>query len=1207
MSLLNAAKLLLKKKIEMAKANARFRINLALEKLFFSIPSKIELLKLASLTTLQLIMKNLLSGGYPNADIKNFIRSDPRVKSIINFTSTDFNESALSDILLACYSENPDEFLPEINENMDAQDILKTVSKLNDIDKKVSKNKVKRLISTIKNDINRINALKKDAEAKIAQIAQIGSQVLAVGALLTLEKDKLRKFEEDAYTKLQSYRYLLQHIVSETQILFTKSYHPSRYRTKYLQKLIRNTYALLKDEVDQTTKGTKQQYNKIMDALKQIDDILVAMALVTTLYITNRIKLSNRSKQTLDVLTKDIICERTEDSFDVMFNRRPFQMTLACPVDTDEIVVPHEPISEKLNNFSCEIKQIEEVISDGEAREDLATIAIIRNNKEKETLNVLTTINSTVTQKNIIANIGLNRIYSPVNGIIDKITKNEIIIRDISDPVDNYLNTQIDLLNKKHERLNYIKSFLKEYYIESLYPVMLTISATDVSVFNTLNVLPENPGVEHLFNNIKNDFSRINENYENRVKNITGKDNVEKHARNESLNKIKDELEKKQIIFYKNVKLLGKTAENRARSLEANAHEYELFEYYITGIGMSLNALDKPNEVEKKFRDKINQYIQKRYIADRYNKDKVADKINDLTKQLKGGALFENWFDKAMQVYLPEKSLDKLKNWLTKLADENKELDNAKKTSLINSILFLFQLYVNADNLLKKQKIFKQVTLSSKKETIIEGNYIHKFTTDLWKEYLEIPREIKSIEKIIDSLSLFTTYSITEYEGKQARLYSLADEPKCESSETDPYLNPKSKKQFSDIDYWMKYCSFATLASALNPLGWSTGWIVPSPILFPVIYIPIKAITTKTGVTVIGLSICGIWLFPWTLFANLSTRYTTPFGDPTAILTKEIEALKKEISEQIVSLKKSVIKPLLDKTKKDVKDSQDEVKKLKKQLKQYRSEKPSKRAKISSLTMSAPEINKGNGKITPKNIKSTTKDVKNAAKNVSDTVENAKELAAQNLAYIAAYKEWTQKMATTTELIVTQSIKTWKLQIKCSIMQEAYDTGKSLKGITEALDATEKFMTAQLDKLESMVETINKTLSALPISLAPETANFAMTVKNTKPIINIADELDDNVNTGVLDKFLESFRLKNSDMLNSNYSNKLSNSIINFNKYKTELSAIMTLLILKDAFPKYENLKITNVAWQMFLNTEFIVEGARTYGFPNQLPTPINT
>ena len=95
-----------------------------------------------------------------------------------------------------------------------------------------------------------------------------------------------------------------------------------------------------------------------------------------------------------------------------------------------------------------------------------------------------------------------------------------------------------------------------------------------------------------------------------------------------------------------------------------------------------------------------------------------------------------------------------------------------------------------------------------------------------------------------------------------------------------------------DIRYWLKYCSFATLASVLNPVaGWATGFPPPiGPIPFPVVYLPFKSFETKWGFIVVGLTITGIYPFPWVLFTNYSTNYNTPFGNPTALLKKGIES-----------------------------------------------------------------------------------------------------------------------------------------------------------------------------------------------------------------------------------------------------------------------------------------------------------------------------
>ena len=129
-------------------------------------------------------------------------------------------------------------------------------------------------------------------------------------------------------------------------------------------------------------------------------------------------------------------------------------------------------------------------------------------------------------------------------------------------------------------------------------------------------------------------------------------------------------------------------------------------------------------------------------------------------------------------------------------------------------------------------------------------------------------------------------------------------------------------------------------------------------------------------------------------------------------------------------------------------------------------------------------------------------------------------------------------------------------------------------------------------------------MAALPITMKPDSANFTITLKNTKPIINIAKDLDDNINTEPLEKLLTKFRLNNEDLMSNKYVNLLEKSVLNYKLFTTALTAASILTVKKDPFPKYEALKPTNVAWLKFLYKDFVTIGAKTYGFPGQLPMP---
>jgi len=138
-----------------------------------------------------------------------------------------------------------------------------------------------------------------------------------------------------------------------------------------------------------------------------------------------------------------------------------------------------------------------------------------------------------------------------------------------------------------------------------------------------------------------------------------------------------------------------------------------------------------------------------------------------------------------------------------------------------------------------------------------------------------------------------------------------------------------------------------------------------------------------------------------------------------------------------------------------------------------------------------------------------------------------------------------------------------------------------------------------------MTDNIDKTLSPLPISMTPNTANFGITLKNTKPIIKIADQLDNNVNESIVSSITKKFKLQNAPMMSTAYKNTLSTTVINYSAYKKTLSAGMNTMIAKDPFPKYELLSPTNIPYVSFLYRDFVTAGAKTFGIPGQLPLPI--
>jgi hypothetical protein len=207
--------------------------------------------------------------------------------------------------------------------------------------------------------------------------------------------------------------------------------------------------------------------------------------------------------------------------------------------------------------------------------------------------------------------------------------------------------------------------------------------------------------------------------------------------------------------------------------------------------------------------------------------------------------------------------------------------------------------------------------------------------------------------------------------------------------------------------------------------------------------------------------------------------------------------------------------------------------------------------------------------------------------------------------YVQKYEHWVETGAILREQLLTLRKEKWELEKKYKIAFEAYSLGKSLKGTGETIEKTEDYINKQFEKLSALVDKIDVVLAPLPIVMQPDTANFGITAKNPKPLTKIDEKLDENINTTVLNKISEPFKLKNNDMLSSDYNSLLSKSVINYTLYRTTLLASYFSVVEKDAFPSYQNLKISNIPWISFLYKNWVTVGARQYGFPGQLPFPV--
>ena len=915
----------------------------------------------------------------------------------------------------------------------------------------------------------------------------------------------------------------------------SNSRFPSNFRLKYIQKLAKITIASIAQKLGQKFKNLSGFINIIIN-------ITITITASTAIYLFNVKQLKSQANSILS----ENMCGELSPAFDVDISSNTFEISLECPVEFDQVMVPKQPFENKENNFSCEIPENIETVIEAKIKNDLATKAIIVNNR-KENMNLLVTKDSYVTDKTIISTVGEFSIYSPVNGYVSDIKENKITLKNISESSDNYLSESILELNEKYEELNNIKTFLKKYEIKSLYPIMIKTSPSIDTSLNTTFILSN--GMYKPFKKIKNDWVDELEIYEKNIQKIAGEDNIKINAENETLFNIKDEIDNQEKITNDSLTKLIIKSSIIAKNTKVKNIEFELLEYFLIEVLLELTTTKTLNNIEQKFKDQINIFTQQRYVIDGAKPKIIIKKINEFilnyTILSKG-----NWFKTGLKLYQTSKKLSNIENWLKSIETNDDDFSKFDKEILLNKIMFLYKFYFQINHIVEKYKNLKEA--NKKDQVVKEGNYVSNYFGQLRKRFKLLPLEIKDIESRIENLALLPIFSIIKENEEEFRKYSIsASENKCPRPNKNPNLGGKTETDFGDIKYWLKYCSFATLASVVSPdNGWSTGLILPGAVIkLPVIYLPIKAISTPYGFMMLGLTIVGIWFTPIILMVNYETKSITPFVDPVAFIKKQIDTLKENISVEIKTLKIDNLKKYLDNIKKEINNKILGINKLSELIKIHKLSRPSK---------------------LKKNI-----------------IEQEK----WNLKNINLSKE---KL-----LIKTDK---WKLEKKFMIIYNSYKLGTNINEnlgdpIISSIQQIEKNINNQLNKINDLLEKIEKTIEPLPITLKPNTANFGFTIKNPKPIINILSDIDDNINNNILENIQEKFKLNNEKLMSKEIN-------INYEKYLNIIKTKLPIIIKKEPFPAYESLSPINFTWLKFLKNEFVPTGAKTYGIPGFSPFP---
>jgi len=928
----------------------------------------------------------------------------------------------------------------------------------------------------------------------------------------------------------------------------------------------------VKDQVKQIKDAT--QLDELVATIKKVDTIIVAGVLVGVILIANKKKYMESSEE---AFASQIPCNvELPTPVDVEVEFIPLDVQPVCPIETDDVVVPHEPFSVKSEPdrvLSCDVDQA--VVEEKVDKSGIASKAIIESTSANQ-FSIKVDVSSMVTASTLLGTLGASTIYSPVQGIVTNIRGNRIYIGDISDPDETTVEKSVAELQRLYDEMDTVKLILREFSTSLMLPIMVGMTTNiDPSAGKPASLTV---GIQKSYDKLKAIEKTARATFDKGVKTITGKDNVEKNAKNESLNSIKDGLAGLEKELYTTLHYIYNYGSSIARASVALSAELYMLDHYVILYRLVVDSASDKDDV-KSLMTKLNECIIDRYFIEKWSVKGLMDKLNNqvveilekytnkkITVKIAGKTIAPDIVGKMVEIYTQKKSFKSVEVYLDSAIKEfNSKMTQAEREMAIEKVMVVFTLLVDIT-----QKQSSGYTNKSKIErtALNDSLYFRDYISSLWKKYMTLQKSIDDLLKVISEPSVqLNAYSVVEEDDEQYRYYGVSDDPCPSTKDEEGYLSPKSKYGYGDIQYWMKYCSMATLVGVTNPASWSTGLPPPAgPTPFPVVYIPIKAIETKWGFIVIGMTITGIYIFPFVLYGNLSTGYQVPVPsmDPTKAIKSSIDDLKRTVTFNFKAYKNSMLKTYL-------KQQKERVDSLTKQVNDAKDDKREHKLKK------------------PKRIKGEK----------FGKVKHAQRLA-----------EWTAKQTKYTSSIAELEVARFKEESLYRIVYKAFNGAKIEnfpdKAVKQLKDYEKKIL-EQLDNIKELADSIDPILQAIPIALTPGSACFLATVKNPTPLILIANRFNENINQGALKPIMQKFKVKADDLMSpkSKFSQKLGLSYSNWDDFKDALKMGTLAIVQRDPFPKYENLKLSNVPYIAFLFTSFTPTGGQTYGIPGFPPVPV--
>ena len=1134
-----------------------------------------------------LLLSKIFADPYNPTDdeIAEYVATHPGLKRVMAYAGNDLSESIAGDIVLACTDpEYPDEvfrqnsaFLNIPSEGITGDDFIRAVQLSSDFDDKVS--------GYGKNLANAAELL-KDIKGLLPWVFMVYTIVLKV-------KEWLAQNE-----------------------------NPSKFRGKYISRLIRIATALMKEAAADAKENAGNLSNStkgLIDSLKSIDTAIAAVTLAYTIYEKNRKDLQDASFDALDESLSSITCTIPKPQRPSAFPLDSSSLNLAedfsgfsCPISLDDFITPKEPIESKIASFSCPIP-VESIYDPQLPPPSLAPLlqtkalyADLSNSSSAFSPRV--SRDSLVVPGTPLFLTPKGDVLSSVSGRVLEIShsKREILIEDAS-PQPLPIEEDIKTLGNLYRDAIDADDAIDKWYIRTLLPSLLSASPLlDPSVASTsgYSVLYLTGGLEKRQEAAQKSAKALKKTYDKDVEEVTGDKKIKKRAENgEDMTSVKLDVDRVKNTYYKGIKAVGERAIYQAQRTIVDKKALEMLDWYILLYEEILSSREDQKDLEYKrntpmedqiaagvvspyliaLETKVSSIITERLFIDSSTAaglgSKIGTKTESLCKELDKGSspktpykTYLEWlqgeYDKAIsEGKSPEKALNVSSGIISQLGKGNNSLSTEEKNDLKFRIYTLFSFIQNI-----KYQVSKGYSTTKTVEQVSreEGSWFQNFFSNLWKKRDEIPKVIDElITKLDEETGIYLPELSLTRDGEDLLYFPYSEPSDCPAPEIPEEISPFTSTDWDNKKYWIKYCSMATLASVLTP-PWGVGIPPPLNIPLPTVYIPIKALRTGWGITLIGLTVTGIWIFPFVLVVNQDILHHVPFADPATMVKKQADGLKKGLIDQIKTFRNETLKKAYERQEKKVQAAQDVVDELLRAKRELRENKPKR---------------------------------DRAAEALGTAAEKAQAIAA----HTSALAKWTESLAVLEERTVEAKGQKYLEEIKAQILAKAMRGQKVQKNPDPTIVAAER-AEAAIDKAFSVIDkllaSIDPLLAPLPISAKPEKSYFALSLKNPKPLQEIGTGVPE-INEGLVQSLQKPFELIRDDLMSPTLKAKLTSSYLNGKLVAKTLAAQNIAIIPVDPYPPYEKLKIGNVAWTLGYLPEWASTGAGQFGFPGFPKLPI--